>query len=179
MSYYPDDLPVGKYWCEVFYILPGSPVQTVRSKPTLITIAEMTSKSVDMQRDLRITTLKFLAAKAYLAEENREIANLMFASIADSERARNDYGRISNYYQALTEKDPEKKIAALQRYLANPSSSLPHLSDINGIHRRLGRLYFETGNFKAAKESFLKIPEPDSNVQDYLKKIEKASKTSP
>ncbi len=81
--------------------------------------------------------------------------------------------------RAVWPQRPERKIAALNQYLKRPSSDLPDLLNKNDILRWLGRLYFESGNLTAAKESFLEMSEPNTGVQGYLKKIEAASKTAP
>ncbi len=181
---FQDDLPVGRYLCEVSYY-PSMGVESVQAKPTLITIAEPINRDPYVETSLRHAMFRFLAAKTYLTygDGDDRIANTLFRHVAAS--LDSEYSRISEYYVAVTEKDTEKKLEALNRYLERPSFHLPHILNENAtplgehyIHQWLGKLYFESGNLTAAKQSFLKIPEPDTEVQGYLKKIQAAAPTT-
>lgn len=170
------DLSVGRYLCEVSYRGPDH--KTIRSKPTLITIAEPVHKNAGEELFWSQAMMKFLVGKMYLADGGDDMAHTLFLSVANG-YPRNPYTQISYYYVAVTEKKAAEKIRALEQYLEDPAPHLPDLQDINHIHRWLGKLYFESGDFTAAEQSFRKIPQPDAEVKDYLKKIEAASKLAP
>jgi TolA-binding protein len=172
------DLPIGQYLCQASY---GS----VQSEPYLITVAAPTHKNFDRERELYLAMVMFLGAKACLHEGIYGAAHSMFLAVANN-HPHSEYARVSYYYVAVTTPKSEDKIEALNRFLENPPSNLPDLLDENyrpilgksAIHQWLGRLYFESGNLKMAKEQFLKIPHPNTQVLTYLKKIETAPEIS-
>ncbi len=179
---FQDALPVGRYLCTVTYLFGKEHVgvQNARSAPVVIEIQEPTDAVPEMQRDMRREAVKFQSAQIYHSdhtEHGSQIALQIFSELAEY-ATHPEYRKVSAYYRALLEKEPKTKLAAYLKYLKNPTTDLPDLTDMDDINRTLGHLYFETGDFRAAREAFLKVSHQDNFTRNILQKIEDTLKST-
>jgi hypothetical protein len=173
---FQDDLPPGRYNCTVHCAVGKrlGIMQSVKSQPFVFVIEEPKLADRDYQRDLHLPMTMFLGARVLVIESNKEseaIAQQLFSYIASTD-TNGEYGKVSLYYKALLERDPKRALAAWNACLRITDVDAPEMMGVNDIWLNIGRLQYEIGDLKAAKEALSKADKSEWGTHYYLKKIE-------